>query len=698
MIQRARRGRLLALLCGSCVLCVALGYLFVTPVRNTEYRFYDFLARSGKKLPPDNRLLFVGIDQPSYGSDMIGADEAAGSTALQEMTNAWPWSRAVWGEAINKLASAGAKVIALDIVFSTQGKGDEVLAQAIAHNSNRVVLAANIFDVDSVRGEMRSISYPPESILIPESNGAWRDQHIGFVNQFSDEDGFVRSANFFLTPNESKGVLPPGATLKSFSARVVERFGEHGALSLAENEGKRFRFTGAPGFEVVPIVTLFLPEYWKNNYTNGEAFRDKVILIGPAANIFQDLHSTPVDLTMLGPALHLNLINAALNKGFIRQSSMLLDLLLIASGGALTWVLGVLVPGTWRRIGAVLCVAVGYFVVCRLSYDYGDFSLLLFSPLLSLGSSSLAAFGYEYFVERLERQRTRRTFEQYVSKDVVQEILDNPDTYLNAMGGTRQPVTCLFSDVRGFTTMSEGADPAKLVAQINEYFEEMVTIVFSEDGSLDKFIGDGMMALWGRILTKGVEQDAQHAVAAALAMKSALARLNSDWKQRGMMELAFGIGINHGEVLVGNIGAVARRELSVIGDAVNLASRLESLTKEYKLDLLLGESMVPLVQSRFVLRTVDSVQVKGKTKPVHVFTVAADKEAGEQPPPWIATYEEAVRLYRSRQFVEASVLFAECVQAVPEDYLSQLYVHRCQELITHPPSASWDTTFVMKSK
>jgi adenylate cyclase len=269
---------------------------------------------------------------------------------------------------------------------------------------------------------------------------------------------------------------------------------------------------------------------------------------------------------------------------------------------------------------------------------------------------------------------------------------------LNTLVGVRKPVTILFSDVRGFTSMTEGADPTLLVLQLNEYFKEMVRIVFVQHGSLDKFIGDAVMALWGSITTQGVEKDAQHAVASALAMKKALAQLNVNWQQRGMKELAFGIGINHGDVIVGNLGSEEKMEVSVIGDAVNLASRLEALTKEYRLDLLVGEAMVPLVQNRFVLRTVGSVQVKGKTIPVRIFTVMADKEAGERPPAWLPRYEEGIKLYRQRQFAEAEEIFLECVRAAPDDHLSKVYLDECRDLIAHPPGLDWNTVVVMKSK
>jgi len=237
------------------------------------------------------------------------------------------------------------------------------------------------------------------------------------------------------------------------------------------------------------------------------------------------------------------------------------------------------------------------------------------------------------------------------------------------------------------------------VLQLNEYFTEMVRHVFDNHGTLDKFIGDAVMAVWGNIVSRGTAIDAQDAVATALEMKSSLAKLNVGWKARGWPPLAFGIGINHGEVIVGNLGSIEKMELSVIGDAINLGSRLEGLTKEFHLDLLIGETVAPLVRERFLLRAVHLVQVKGKTKPIEVFEVLGERgtpEGHEQP--WLAAYENGLRLYRGRKFSEAERAFEESLRLKPDDYITSLYLKDCRDFLEHPPGDDWNGVFVMKSK
>jgi adenylate cyclase len=238
--------------------------------------------------------------------------------------------------------------------------------------------------------------------------------------------------------------------------------------------------------------------------------------------------------------------------------------------------------------------------------------------------SGLFSLAFEYILERLEKQRTRKTLERYVSKNLVKEILENPDSYYHSMLGSRKPVTVLFSDLVGFTSLSENAEPAELVKQLNEYLSGMVGHVFDNGGTLDKFIGDAIMAVWGNVSSKGLAEDAKSAVRAALGMRAALRTMNERWAAEGRKKLGFGVGINHGEAVIGNIGSYEpheRLDPTVIGDSVNLASRLEALTRNYSVDSLVGPSAAELVRDEFLLRSVALAQVKGKSIPVEVFTL-----------------------------------------------------------------------------
>ena len=291
-------------------------------------------------------------------------------------------------------------------------------------------------------------------------------------------------------------------------------------------------------------------------------------------------------------------------------------------------------------------------------------------------ASGFFSLGFEYVLESLEKMRTRRTLERYVSKNLVKEILDNPESFYNTLKGVRKPATMLFSDIIGFTTLTENADPEKLVVQLNEYLTRMVAVVFENEGTLDKFIGDAVMAVWGNARSAGVENDAKMAARAALGMRHELKLLNDRWKTEGSTPLGIGIGINQGEVLVGNIGSSERADLTVIGDAVNLASRLEGLTRTYGVDILLGANVTELVRDEFYVRSVALVQVKGKTKPVEISTLLGERnEAFDQEfLKWLESYEEALQKFRARDFTGAKNLFSQFLEFYPNDGLAHLYL------------------------
>jgi adenylate cyclase len=261
-------------------------------------------------------------------------------------------------------------------------------------------------------------------------------------------------------------------------------------------------------------------------------------------------------------------------------------------------------------------------------------------------------------------------------------------------------VTILFSDLVGFTTLSEKADPEALVAQLNEYLTRMTSVVFSNGGTLDKFIGDAIMAVWGNVRSLGMAEDAKNCARAALGMRRELHQLNEQWRSEGRMGLGMGIGINQGEVIVGNIGSHERMDPTVIGDSVNLASRLEGLTRLYGVDILIGATGAELVQDEFHLRSVARVQVKGKTKPVDVFTFIAARNEAVDPEllKWLESYEEGLEKFRARDFTDAKILFSRFLEFYPDDFLAKMYLDRALEYEQQPPDEAWDAVEVFKKK
>ena len=423
-------------------------------------------------------------------------------------------------------------------------------------------------------------------------------------------------------------------------------------------------------------------------------------MVGPSAQVFHDVVDTPMSPATFGPTLHFQAMAAALGREFLRATPRKIELMLVCAAGLVAWLLVAFVRKPLVCLGGLVAITAGYLVAARLLYDNTGLLLLTVPVLSALVLSGSFSLGFEYFLERLEKLRTRRTLERYVSKNLVAEILENPDSYYSSLRGMRVPVTILFSDLIGFTTLAEKADPEALVVQLNEYLSRMTSEIFSNGGTLDKFIGDAIMAVWGNVRSLGTAQDAKSCARAALGMRRELSQLNQTWREQGRMGLGMGIGVNHGEVIVGNIGSQERMDPTVIGDAVNLASRLEGLTRIYGVDMLVGASVAELVRDEVYLRSVARVQVKGKTKPVDVFTFIAAR--GEETDPeflkWLETYEEALEKFRARDFIDAKILFSRFLEFYPDDLLAKMYLQRALEYEHAPPDEAWDAIEVFKKK
>ena len=666
-----------------------------TPWRG-EQSFEDLLRQEGRKSAPPPDFVFLGLDQGTLELTAFSAEELQGNRALQLLTERpFPWSREVWTLLLDRLFGAGARLVIFDLMFNPPNDGDPAFHAALDRYHDKVVLGAN-FDMEN--GVVQATT--PNSVLIPPPQ--LLDDRVGFVNFWPDViDGKVRAVSYRVTNRELAGLPPhPGEEVyESLSARALTKIG-HGNDVPRDFHGYMIRFTASDAFEPHRLYEVFDPKLWQANYANGAFFKDKIVMVGPSAQVLHDVVDTPISPTTLGPELHLQAMAAALAHEFLRPTPRKVGLTLVAAAGLIAWSLVALVRKPLICLGALVAITAAYLGMARLLYDKTGLLLLTVPVLTALVLSGSFSLGFEYILERLEKLRTRRTLERYVSKNLVREILDNPDSYYSSLKGVRVPVTILFSDLIGFTTLSEKADPEALVTQLNEHLSRMTSVIFNDGGTLDKFIGDAIMAVWGNVRSLGTAQDAKNCARAALGMRRELAQLNQKWRSEGRMGLGMGIGINQGEVIVGNIGSQERMDPTVIGDAVNLASRLEGLTRVYGVDILVGASAAELVREEVYLRSVARVQVKGKTKPVDVFTFIGSRNEDVDPEllKWLESYEEGFEKFRARDFIQAKILFSRFLEFYPDDLLAKMYLSRSLEYEHTPPDEAWDAVEVFQKK
>jgi adenylate cyclase len=679
---------------------VFLGHFFpMTPFLSAPWRgeqsFEDLLRREGRKTATRNDFVFLGLDQSTLQLPPLTPDEIANNRAFQVMIERpFPWSREIWALLLDRLFGAGARMVMFDVMFDQRQEGDPAFHATLDRYRDKVVIAAN-FDMENA-----AQAVTPNDALIPPPQ--LQDDRVGFANFWADPiDGKVRAVAYRVTNRQLAG-LPPHPSqeiYESLSARGLTKIG-HASDVPQDFDGYMIRFSAVDAYEPRPLYEVFDPKFWHANYADGAFFKNKMVIVGASAQILHDVVDTPISPTTLGPGLHLQAMAAALDHEFLRPTPPRVCLALVGAAGLVAWSLVAFLRRPLLCVGALILIEATYLGTARLFYDKTGLLLLTVPVLAALLLSGSFSLGFEYAIERLEKLRTRRTLERYVSKNLVKEILENPDSYYSSLKGVRVPVTILFSDLIGFTTLSEKADPEALVAQLNEHLTGMTSVIFGNGGTLDKFIGDAIMAVWGNVRSLGMAHDAKNCARAALGMRRELARLNQKWRDEGRMGLGMGIGINQGEVIVGNVGSQERMDPTVIGDAVNLASRLEGLTRTYGVDILVGASAAELVREEVYLRSVARVQVKGKIKPADVFTFvgARDEKVDPEFLKWLETYEEGLEKFRARDFDEAKILFSRFLEFYPDDLLAKMYLERALEYEQAPPDEAWDAVEVFEKK
>lgn len=465
-----------------------------------------------------------------------------------------------------------------------------------------------------------------------------------------------------------------------------------GDISIPTNETGQMmiNFLGPPKtFPHYPVTDIV-----NNKYPKGE-FKDKIVLVGATAMGMYDIRNTPFSTVYPGPEVHATVIDNILRQQFLSRPewTKIFDILAVILIGIVT---GFVIP----RLSAVkgIFFAIGLFVAYIfltrfLFIKYGLWFNITY-PLAALIILYLSLTIYRYLTEERERKKIKGAFTYYVSSSVVNEMLKHPEKL--KLGGDRKELSVLFSDIRGFTTIAEGLTPEDLVHLLNEYLTVMTDIVFKYDGTLDKYMGDAIMAIYGAPLD--LPNHPSKACHSALEMIKELKKLNQKWMAEGKRPMDIGIGINTGPMMVGNMGSEQRFDFTVMGDSVNLGSRLEGVNKSYKTNVIISEYTYENVKDEFVCMELDSVRVKGKKQPVKIFSLTGYKDLPDIQHQIVNQFSQGLALYKGRKWDNAIHIFKDITAMDPNLYAAQVYIERCFDLKKNPPPADWDGVYVMTTK
>jgi len=424
--------------------------------------------------------------------------------------------------------------------------------------------------------------------------------------------------------------------------------------------------------------------------------KDRLVLIGPTAVGIGDSAVTPFQqMNFFGVEVHASFITNILQGRFIRRGirENLIDILfLLLFSLPAGMVLSVAAP---RRATAFTLVLLGAFLLlaCYL-FAHWRMWIVIVLPSATLAVNYLVIISYRFFFEERQKRKVRAAFTQYVSPGVIAQILQRPE--LLRLGGEEKELTAMFCDIRGFTTLSEGLPPTALVELLNEFLSAMTDVIFETWGTLDKYIGDAIMAFWGAPYPQ--TDHAVRACRAALEMLAALNNLQAKWEAQTRPRVDIGVGINTGLMVVGNMGSAKRFNFTIMGDNVNLASRLEGINKQFATRLIISEATYLAVHEHFVARELDLIRVKGKMKPVKIFELLGPTSDLETHRDRVERFHKGLEKYRSGQWERALETFEELATDYPQDAPSHIFINRCHDLLQQPPEGAWDGVYVMKTK
>ena len=725
---------LLGLLATFFLLANAAHYINIGLIERLELISYDTRVRLTMPNTVDPRIVIVDLDEKSLAE--VGR---------------WPWGRDKMARLVDVLFDRyqiGA--LGFDILFAEpdvssgldklqaleQGAlrnipefkaqlskiapgldNDTLFAKAL--DKRPVVLSVNFNFEKPKAGEFKAAGVLPEAILPGDAyaehpfsvmtgykytgNLQQLQAHAaagGHFNAEPDVDGVIRRAPLLIQHGKDyyEALSLAIARLVNGSPPLITKQPEKDIESL-----RIARTEISVGSEVTVLVPFrgsqhSFPYVSATDVLNGrlpvEALQGKIVLVGTTAAGLFDLRATPVGTVYPGVEIHANLIAGMLDNNFkqLPPYALAYEVLILLLAGIL---LSLLLPRLDPLTGSLVVILSMVLMVALNLYAWGQNIVLpLASPLLLI----VAIFGlnmtYGFFVERRAKKQIAGLFGQYIPPELVDEMSADPESI--KMEGESRELTVLFSDVRGFTTISEGLDPKALSQLMNEYLTPMTRAIHKHRGTIDKYMGDAIMAFWGAPLHDKDHVD--NALAAAMEMLFLLRKLGPEFRARGWPELKIGVGLNTGPMSVGNMGSEFRRAYTVMGDAVNLGSRLESLTKEYGVDIMVGETTMEQA-TNMLFRQLDRVRVKGKDEPVTIFEpMGRLNRVSQEVKDEVARFHEVLSHYLARQWSPALAILTELQAQQPDCKLFALYRERIEYFMANPPEPMWDGVFTHKTK
>ncbi|MFA8342085.1 MAG: CHASE2 domain-containing protein [Rhodothermaceae bacterium] len=670
---------------------------------------------------------------------------------LPPSQRSWPWPRSVFARVIENLNEAGVKVIGIDLVMASPDqydlKNDFLLSATIKKYDNVVVAGQIDIAREQIIDKVKNQKLNSGTGVITKNNENYgnifyaADSSIGLVNVPSDYDGVYRSYRPFIYSAVTNDSIP------TFSFAVLNKLYKKKQSYRAENKTDFFEYENIRipkyasnsilinyyslekdvDFKHIKLIDVLDDKDFKtiDEIEFGESldtwdnpdygilhsgiFKDKIVLIG--STMPEDKDQFPVTLSgesgeqnlMYGVKIHASVIQNVIDKNFIHRQNKLIEILQIIIFVLLGFYLSsALKKIITKTILVELISVVSLSVVIYLFYLLSKY-LFIEKNILILYLNSTVALAAGYFSsaiynvlrERQQNAMIKGMFGYYVSRELVNELIADPDKL--KLGGENRELSILFSDIVGFSTLSEKMTADELVTLMNEYLSAMTQIVLNNKGTLDKYIGDAVMAFWNAPVN--VETHALEACKSALLMRKKVDDLQIEWNRRGIPLIDIRIGINTGKVVVGNMGGEKRFDYTVMGDEVNLASRLEGTNKQYGTHIIISDTTYAQVSKKIVTRKLDTIIVKGKTKPTTIYELIglADEQSAKEKLESLDLYFKGLEMYEQKEFKTAGVFFQQSYEKT-KDQTSYIYMERCRFYIENPPSKDWKGVFTMTTK